>query len=641
MGPGSRLRVLALLLAIGAVGCATPLSQKSLSDTSAQNSKTRKSQAKSASLNPFQKSAPPAKSLAAKPKSSRSTVAQTTSPKTPKAADEITRNPTPAATSTTGKPSAKAGQFDATTLALIESELRDATPEEREQFNQDLKAVSADMVPKILSSRRLAIKYRERQETAATGAHSAEPERQVEQVGFGHSGIAADQTGSRQNATNTAATGLPAAGLGTKSPWNTGRTEGGGIRTADYSLQPGLNASQTGAANTANGMDPASRFQFAQAAAAEKKAATPGSSNPVKLAPYITSAPPAPGTSNPPPSGMAAPNPGLANPGLSLTNPGLANAAPQQTPPGTPLWGQLIPGKFSPRPAGEERSVPGSNEAQRSNLIVASAVAERLPGAVSNAGLESAAPNPAPSGQAAGWQQSLEQLTAAAAAEAAQLTPGKSDAEKQLYIEKQVYLRMLYLMSGQQERALQYIPGLDPADQEFWQQVFWGVTNYFDANAMPNSADRATQTIAQFNSAVLRLKEKAHLELRNVTFCHKISSYGDYERYPRDEFSPGQEVLLYAELGNFHSELTADGRYRTLLRSTLEIHKPGPQGEVIEQTNYPAPEDICRNHRRDYFLSYRLVVPQKISLGPHVMKLTVEDQLSQKLVSYTLNFTVK
>jgi hypothetical protein len=338
---------------------------------------------------------------------------------------------------------------------------------------------------------------------------------------------------------------------------------------------------------------------------------------------------------------MAAPNPGLANPGLSLTNPGLANAAPQQTPPGTPLWGQLIPGKFSPRPAGDERSVPGSNEAQRSNLIVASAVAERLPGAVSNAGLESAAPNPVPSGQAAGWQQSLEQLTAAAAAEAAQLTPGKSDAEKQLYIEKQVYLRMLYLMSGQQERALQYIPGLDPADQEFWQQVFWGVTNYFDANAMPNSADRATQTIAQFNSAVLRLKEKAHLELRNVTFCHKISSYGDYERYPRDEFSPGQEVLLYAELGNFHSELTADGRYRTLLRSTLEIHKPGPQGEVIEQTNYPAPEDICRNHRRDYFLSYRLVVPQKISLGPHVMKLTVEDQLSQKLVSYTLNFTVK
>ena len=44
---------------------------------------------------------------------------------------------------------------------------------------------------------------------------------------------------------------------------------------------------------------------------------------------------------------------------------------------------------------------------------------------------------------------------------------------------------MLYLMSGQQERALQAIPGLDPADQEFWQQTFWGLTNYFDSASIP------------------------------------------------------------------------------------------------------------------------------------------------------------
>ena len=57
---------------------------------------------------------------------------------------------------------------------------------------------------------------------------------------------------------------------------------------------------------------------------------------------------------------------------------------------------------------------------------------------------------------------------------------------------------------------------------------------------------------------MLRLQEKAKLELRNVTFCHKISSFGNYEKYARDEFSPGQEVLLYAEVANIHSEPITD-----------------------------------------------------------------------------------
>jgi hypothetical protein len=56
---------------------------------------------------------------------------------------------------------------------------------------------------------------------------------------------------------------------------------------------------------------------------------------------------------------------------------------------------------------------------------------------------------------------------------------------------------------------------------------------------------------------------------------------------------------------------------------------------------FPPTTDLCQNQRRDYFHSYEFTVPQRIAIGPHVMKLTVEDQLSQKLATYTLNFTVK
>jgi hypothetical protein len=225
--------------------------------------------------------------------------------------------------------------------------------------------------------------------------------------------------------------------------------------------------------------------------------------------------------------------------------------------------------------------------------------------------------------------------------EAFELQPGETEADKLAYVEKQVHLRMLYLMSGQQERALQAIPGLDPADQEFWQQTFWGLANYFDVNSIPSSPERAAQTVTQMTNAVLRLQEKARLELRNVTFCHKISSFGNYEKYPRDEFSPGQEVLLYAEVANIHSEPISDGKFRTNLKSTLEIYRHGPQGDLIERIDLPETVDVCRTHRRDYFHSYQFTIPAKLALGPHVLKLSVEDQLSRRVGTTTLNFMVK
>jgi hypothetical protein len=241
----------------------------------------------------------------------------------------------------------------------------------------------------------------------------------------------------------------------------------------------------------------------------------------------------------------------------------------------------------------------------------------------------------------ANWHDELQKIVTVAATEAGQTSVGSSDAEKLAYIQKQVNLRMLYLLSGQPARSLEPIAGLDPADQEFWQEVFWGMSSYFDRNSIADPRDRATQTIAQLRQAVHKLQEKSKLELRNVSFCNKIENYGRYERFKRDEFTAGQPVLLYAEVENFKSEPTADGPYRAILKSTIEIFDS--TGKLVQNGRMPfAPnEDLCASPRRDYYNSYEFSIPQQISLGPHTLKLTVEDQLSQKVASYTVNFTVK
>ncbi len=235
----------------------------------------------------------------------------------------------------------------------------------------------------------------------------------------------------------------------------------------------------------------------------------------------------------------------------------------------------------------------------------------------------------------------LDRLIVQTTAETAAMIPGESEAERHAYLQKHVQLRLLYLISGQMERALQPVPGVDPSDQEFWQQMLWGVANYFDVQGMPDSAERATQTITQLQAAAGRLQEKARLELHNVAFCHKITSYGNYQRFKRDEFTPGQPVLLYAEVTNFKSEPTADGQFRTLMKSSIEVLDGTARTRVIDSIPFAPSEDRCRNHRRDYFHSYEFTIPPGINPGPHVLRLTVEDQLGKKSSVTTLNFTVQ
>ncbi len=151
-----------------------------------------------------------------------------------------------------------------------------------------------------------------------------------------------------------------------------------------------------------------------------------------------------------------------------------------------------------------------------------------------------------------------------------------------------------------------------------------------------------TQTIVQLRSAIEHLQESAKLEIRNVDFCTKIASFGNYEPFPNNVFRPGQPVMVYAEIENFSSDRGSDGIYRTQLKSTIEIHKVTPQGsETIKTIDFKPTTDTCKNHRRDYYHSYELQIPAKAAAGSYALMLIVEDQFSKRVATYSRNFTVE
>jgi hypothetical protein len=485
---------------------------------------------------------------------------------------------------------------------LIDRELADASPEEQRALRADLAQLQPDAVRQILLVRRRLIKSQ--QQTAAAPGQAgrppivqpAPPDRRDEQF------LANEAFQQAQSS----------AGLGSISAWN--RQGGANLRPSalPYGAPYGTPNEMMPQATPADGM--ATNYP----AGAPRIAAAPGTMSKGGQPPSMTASQP-----------------------LSMANDGIEQGrAPWQNPP----LGNLRPGHY-----GGEGEQTGARPMPLGNTAVGNAALGNTAASVPVNSATLRGPANAMAGgydpkvvQAGGApHEVLVRLISLAEIEAMQAPVGTAETERLAYIEKHVYLRMLYLMSGQYERALQAIPGIDPADQEFWQQTFWALANYFDVNSMPSAPDRAAQTVAQMTNAVLRLQEKANLELRNVNFCHKITSFGNYERFPRDEFSPGQEVLLYAEVANIHSQPAPDGKFQTNLKTTLEIYRHGAQSELIEKIELPEMADVCRTHRRDFFNSYKFMIPHKLGLGPHVLKLLVEDQNSRRVVTHTMNFTVK
>lgn len=551
---------------------------------------------------------------------------------------------------------AKSRQFDQETLALIERELRDTSPDERDALYNELKSVPPEMVREVLRIRRLGLNFREQQRLAERSTNSAgATDSPAGEIALADAaGRRTTDPGLGESPWSIEARRIaPTSGLGGHSSPQIASAPASGTQHPQgvISAPPPPGSQAVPPTNPASATTPPPAGEHAVASA------------PVAPIPTTTPATPDAGVPAIAPAGgqtPAAPPPIAGAPGAPI--PG---TTPQAAPPaeGRPLEtaplpqlantpGDLVPGQYghgSPLPGGFGQPVVANvqkawQEIPKPKLPWGQAspnAAATQPAAGQPAVLQTAATQSGSLKMSPGTSTALSQAISELEVEVGRMKPGTTPEEMRTFIEKHVHLRLLYLVTGQQERSVQAIPGIPPADQEFWQQTLWGMSNYFDTAHLPREADRATQTVAQMAVAISRLKQKAALEVRNLGFCQRINSFGSYERFERDEYTAGQPVLLYAEIENFHSEPTSDGQHRTLLKSTLEIYRPGKNGELIDRHEFPATEDLCRNPRRDYFHSYEFTIPTKLALGPHVLKLTVEDQLTRRVVSQSTRFTVK
>lgn len=124
---------------------------------------------------------------------------------------------------------------------------------------------------------------------------------------------------------------------------------------------------------------------------------------------------------------------------------------------------------------------------------------------------------------------------------------------------------------------------------------------------------RYAKVLHSLRDATSELAAAGKLEVRNLVFCERVDSFGWYSEFPRKEFTPRQQVILYAEVENFAAEHKGGTGYETELHGSYVILDSS--GQEVASRQLQTDKEVCRNHRRDYFLAYRIYMPEGISPG--------------------------
>jgi hypothetical protein len=189
-------------------------------------------------------------------------------------------------------------------------------------------------------------------------------------------------------------------------------------------------------------------------------------------------------------------------------------------------------------------------------------------------------------------------------------------------------LRLLQLVANDTDDAVDQIEQLPPAEREAFKHMMFALTTWLSPEDAKRASLRNAKILRALHEANNRLSSVSKLDLKNLMFCEKVESFGWYTEFPRAEFTPKQQVILYVEVQNFAAEEKSTNAFETELQGSYQIFDG--EGNIVDERQLPLDREVCRNFRRDYFLAYRIYLPAELAAGRYRLELTIEDLKAKK-----------
>jgi hypothetical protein len=232
------------------------------------------------------------------------------------------------------------------------------------------------------------------------------------------------------------------------------------------------------------------------------------------------------------------------------------------------------------------------------------------------------------------WNQSVTQAISSLEKQM-EISPG---ADENLRLHQELTLRMLYASLRKPEEAMKPITGLSDDENEYYRNQMLALIEASNPDAMPVRSRHLSLVMDSQRKATGFLAAASNLEVRNIAFCTDVERYGVITKFPKYQFKPDEEVLLYCEVENVSALPVKDG-FESQLQGSYEILDTNGN-RIVEQT-LPMEPDVCQNVRRDYYMVYRIFMPQQISPGNYKLRLTIEDLKARKYGQSTLDLQIK
>ena len=211
--------------------------------------------------------------------------------------------------------------------------------------------------------------------------------------------------------------------------------------------------------------------------------------------------------------------------------------------------------------------------------------------------------------------------------------------DENLRISQEVTLRLLYVSQRRLKDAMLPIEKLSNGENDYFQHQMQALYEASNPDAMPVASRHWSLVMNSQREATNHLAAVSNLEVKSVAFCTEVERYGVITKFPKYQFQADQEVLLYCEIENVAATKVKKEGFESQLQGSYEIMDA--QGRKIADQLLPMEPEICQNHRRDYFIVYKIYMPQQIATGNYQLRLTVEDMKAHKFGQSQLDFQIK
>lgn len=174
--------------------------------------------------------------------------------------------------------------------------------------------------------------------------------------------------------------------------------------------------------------------------------------------------------------------------------------------------------------------------------------------------------------------------------------------------------------------------GAKPGDAR-WRTVLAPLIHSADGSLADETA-----LAAELHSAVAVLEEYAPLEITAIQLCRKVNGFGSYVPIDSSGCKAGRSLIVYCEMAGVRYEQEGE-LFHSKLSSRAELRVVGG-GSPIWTHEQDVAHDSCRRRRRDYYVNYRLDLPQDLPPGSYELLLTQTDLTTNQSASRTAPVTI-